>query len=415
MLQAAASQPQEDRDTMELSNLSRRRFLGTVLAVGAGMGLRSTGLAAMQSATPAAGFSASLLDRALDPGVSLMSEMTIYATFADLEAETIATGVTRPEGSTDRATIAPWLNAMIALALPQRLGSYALDPRWITFTGFDITQVDQAAEIGEPPSQVSMYAGRFDRTAVLAAWKAADYKEIQTGDIAIWSLAEDASFSIDNPVQQLLLAGHNNAAFIGNDLILYASTLPLLRDAIAAATGETASLGQNAMVAELLAASPALVSGALVNGPSLMWSLDPSIILGPNASEAAATAIAEQMTGPQMAPIVLALIGVTGGGPIPTANTPDATPIPTPDTATVEIALLMPSAEAAADAVAIAEDRLATMDSFATRQPYSRFFPSSEGSVADDAPVALLSLTLGEALPNIWYRMLFSRDLGFIG
>ena len=400
---------------MEFPHLSRRSFLGAVLAVGAGVALRSSGVAAMQPATPAAGFPTSLLDRAPDPGVSLMSEMTLYATFADLAAETIATGVARPEGTADRETVMPWLSAMIALALPQRLGNYALDPRWIEFTGFDITQVDQAAEIGEPPAQVSMYAGRFDRTAVLAAWKAAAYNEIASGDIAIWSLSEDASFSIDNPVQQLLLSGHNNAAFIGDDLIIYAPTLPLLKDAVAAATGESASLGQNPMVAELLAASPILVSGALVNGPSLMWSLDPSIILGANAPDVAATAIAEQMDGPQMAPILLALIGVTGGGPIPKPNTPDATPIPTPETAPMEVALLMPSAEAATDAVAIAQDRLATMNSFATRQPYQTFFSSWEGSVADGAPVALLSLTLGDAMPNIWYRLLFNRDLGFIG
>jgi hypothetical protein len=400
---------------MEFSNYSRRGFLGAVLAVGAGIALRSTGEAAMQSATPAAGFPTSLLDRALDPGVSLTSEMAIYATFADLEAETIATGVARPDGTADRATIGPWLSAMIALALPQRLGNYALDPRWVEFTGFDITQVDQAAEIGEPPAQVSMYAGRFDRSVVLDAWKAAAYNEIQSGDIAIWSISEDNSFSIDNPVQQLFLSGHNNAACLNDDLIVFAPTLALLKEAVSAATGETASLGQNALVAELLAASPTLVTGALVNGPSLMWSLDPSIVLGANAPEEAATAIAEQMARPQMAPIMLALIGVTGGGPIPTPNTPDATPIPTPETATMEIALLMPSAEAAADAVEIAQDRLATMDSFATRQPYQRFFSSWEGSVAQDAPVALLSLTLGEALPNIWYRLLFNRDLGFIG
>ena len=400
---------------MEFSNYSRRGFLGAVLAVGAGIALRSTGEAAMQSATPAAGFPRSLLDRALDPGVSLTSEMAIYATFADLEAETIATGVARPDGTADRATIGPWLSAMIALALPQRLGNYALDPRWVEFTGFDITQVDQAAEIGEPPAQVSMYAGRFDRSVVLDAWKAAAYNEIQSGDIAIWSISEDNSFSIDNPVQQLFLSGHNNAACLNDDLIVFAPTLALLKEAVSAATGETASLGQNALVAELLAASPTLVTGALVNGPSLMWSLDPSIVLGANAPEEAATAIAEQMARPQMAPIMLALIGVTGGGPIPTPNTPDATPIPTPETATMEIALLMPSAEAAADAVEIAQDRLATMDSFATRQPYQRFFSSWEGSVAQDAPVALLSLTLGEALPNIWYRLLFNRDLGFIG
>jgi hypothetical protein len=371
---------------------------------------------AAQSATPAVGgsFPQSLLDRAYDPGVSIASEMALIATFADLEAETIATGMTRPAGIADEEHLMPWLRAMYPLALPSRLGNYALDPRWVEFTGFDITQVDQAAEIGEPPAIVSMYAGRFDRETILGAWKHGDYQELQSGDIAIWSISEDESFSIDNPVQQLLLSGHNNAAMIGNDLIIYAARLDLLNDAIAAATDEASSLGQNPLVAELLSAAPTVVSGALVSGGALMSPIDPSVLIGSSPDEAA-TAIAEQMSGPQFPPILLGMIGITGGGPLPTPSDPDATPIPTPETATMEIALLMPSSDAAADAIAIAEDRLETMNSFANDVPYRTYFSSWAGSVAPDAPVALLSLELGEAPTLIWTRLLFNRDLGFIG
>src|SRR6478609_10556355 len=284
--------------------LSRRTLLGAALALsGSALVARRSAFAA-QSATPVAGgsFPQSLLDRAYDPGVSIASDMALIATFADLEAETIATGMTRPAGIADEQHLMPWLRAMFPLALPSRLGNYALDPRWVEFTGFDITQVDQTAEIGEPPDIVSMYAGRFDRETILGAWKKAEYQEIQSGDIAIWSISEDESFSLDNPVQQLLLSGHNNAAMIGDDLIIFAARLDLLKDAIAAATGDASRLGQNPLVAELLSASPTVVSGALVSGGSLLWSLDPSVILGSSPANAAATAIAEKMQEPQFPP-----------------------------------------------------------------------------------------------------------------
>jgi len=126
--------------------LSRRTLLGAALAL-CGSALMTVRPAfATQTATPvaAASFPASLLDRAYDPGVSIASELAIIATFADLEAETIATGVTRPAGIADEQHLKPWLRAMYPLALPSRLGNYALDPRWVEFTGFDFTQVDQA-------------------------------------------------------------------------------------------------------------------------------------------------------------------------------------------------------------------------------------------------------------------------------
>jgi len=402
---------------MHSPTLTRRTLLGAALALSGSALVVSPPTFAAQSATPVAGssFPQSLLDRAYDPGVSIASDIALIATFADLEAETLATGMTRPAGLADDQSLKFWLRAMYPLVLPSRLANYALDPRWVEFTGFDITQVDQAAEIGEPPAIVSMYAGRFDRDTVLNSWKKAAYKELETGDIAIWSISEDESFSMENPVQQLLLSAHNNAAMIGDDLIIFAARRDLLRDAVAAATGAASSLGQNALVATLLSASPTVVSGALVSGGALMWSLDPSIILGASSSDEVATAIAEQMSGPQFPPIVLAMVGITGGGPLPTSGEADATPIPTPETATMEVALLMPSGDAAAEAVAIAENRLETMSSFAANVPYRTYFPSWKASVASDAPVALLSLELGEAPAGIWSRLLFNRDLGFIG
>ena len=202
---------------------------------------------------------------------------------------------------------------------------------------------------------------------------------------------------------------------IDDDLIIFAARLDLLKDAVASATGEAPGLGQNPLVAELLSASPTVVSGALVSGGSLLWSLDPSVILGSSPANAAATAIAEKMQEPQFPPILLGMIGITGGGPLPMPSDPDATPIPTPETATMEIALLMPSSDAAADAIAIAEKRLETMDSFAAKVPYRSFFPSWKDRSLPMRRWRCFRSNWEKRRHSIWTRLLFARDLGFIG
>ncbi len=394
---------------------SRRSVLGMALAAG-GASLLGGRPALARQATPAAddaGWSDSILTRALIRGTLVTDETALIATFADLERQTIATGVQRPESNPSEEDIRAWLNPMYALALPGDYGHIQLIPEARAFAGFGFEDVYQAAEIGDPPGQVALYAGRFDREAVIGAWRDAGYNEIESGDVAIWSLSEDDSFELSNPLQQLFLNRHNNAAIIGDELILFTSTLAGLREAVAAATGEAESLAANEAIAPVLAATPRLVTGAIVPGSSLItafpWELEE------DEPDAIASAIADQMAAPQMPPVRIALIGITGGGPYPSAATSTGTPVPTPETARVEISLLTYSADEAEQAIAVAGERLETMGSRHSHLSYRDFFASWELSVAANAPVARLSLELGDAWPRIWSDLLFDRDLGFIG
>jgi hypothetical protein len=210
----------------------------------------------------------------------------------------------------------------------------------------------------------------------------------------------------------MFLARRNNAAIIGSDLVMFAPTLDLLREAIGSATGETSALGAAPGVAALLASTPALASSAIVAG-SAIQSLP--VNLG-DSPEEIATAIAEQQAQDQMPPVLMAMIGITPGGPLPTLDVtdPDATPAPTPETATLEISLLMLTQEAAQQAIEIAGERLETAVSFQTNHPFTEIFASWDLSVAPDAPVARLSITLQNTLPNIWTKLLFARDLPFL-
>jgi hypothetical protein len=409
--------------SQQFPSLSRRSLvaIAATLTGGAAIGIRGVlaappdvaHLPTEEVGTPVAtGESAigALLSRAYDPGTGIGDQLDLIATFADLDLETAALGITRPSEDADERDIVQWMSRMPGLALPQDM-AYFLTDEWKTSTGFGPTQISQTVEIGEPPARVAMFSGAFDRTTVINTWIDAGYNEIESdAEVAIYSIAEDDSFSLDNPVQRVFLSRRNNVAILGDDLVIFTSTLDLLREAIASALGETTPLGEAPGVAALFPNTPQLASGAFVSGSSLQ-SLPP---IG-SSPESAATAIAEQQSQGQIPPILLALIGVTPGGPMPTGDfSGEATPIPTPETARLELSLLMPSAEAAQQAIDIVGERLPTAISYRINQPLTVYFKSWDLSVAEDAPVARISIELQNSMPKLWMDMLFARDFTFL-
>lgn len=365
------------------------------------------------SDAPPASAAGSLFDRAYDPGTGLVEQTSIVATFADFDAETAALGLTKPAAGASDEEITDWLRRMPGLAVPQDY-SYLLTPEWREYTGFDAAQVSQTMEVGEPPAVVALYAGSFDRATAIETWVAGGYEEIEDdGDVAIYSIAEDQSFDLSNPIQQVFLARRNNVAIVGNELILFTSSLDLLRAALASATGAAPPLGEAPGVATLLGNTPRLASGAVVSGSAIQTL--PVDIIGSTPDEIA-TAISEQQSQDQVPPILLALVGVTPGGPMPTLDltNPDATPAPSPETATLELSLLMLTMDAAQQAIDIVGERLETAVSLRSNQPFTEIFASWELAVGEDAPVARLSFTLQNALPKIWMDLLFARDFPFL-
>jgi hypothetical protein len=350
-------------------------------------------------------------------GDVISDDMLMIATFADLERQSIATGVARPVRDPGEEELFRWLNAMFALAMPGDYAPYAVSPEARAFAGFGFEEVSQTVELGDPPRTIAMYQGAFDRDAVLAAWAEAGYSEEQSesADVSIWNIAEDDEISLENSVQRIFLARHNNAAFIGDDLIIFTSTRDRMQEAIAAATGKASSLGANSAVAELLEATPPLASGVIVPGNSIMVPLGGAI---PEEDPGAvASAIADQIAAPQMPPVRLALIGITGGGPYPTRETATGTgtPVPTPELARIEIALQTYSPDEARQAIEVAGDRLETGASQLTGQSYNELFASWELAAAEGSPIARITLELGESWPKIWTDLLYARDYGFIG
>lgn len=405
--------------------LSRRSLvaIAATLTGGAAIGMRGVFAAPPDVAhqpTPGAGTpvaadgtaTKSLLDRSYDPGTGLVDQLPIIAMYADLDLATAGLGIERPGVGAPDDDVSDWSRMLTGVAFPQSF-AYLLTPEWKQYTGFDIAQVSQTIEIGEPPDMVSLVRGAFDRDTAITTWSDGGYKKIQDdGEIAIYSISEDADMDLNNPIQKTFLARRNNAAIIGDDLVIFTSTLDLMRDAIASATGDTKPLGSAPGVAALISSTPELASGAFASGSSLQ--LLPADMIG-SAPDDIATAIAAQQSQTPVPPILLALIGVTPGGPMPTNGiTGEATPIPTPETATLEISLLMATSGSAQQAIDIIGERLPTAVSYRTNQPLTEWFKSWELSVAGDAPVARISIEIQNAYPKIWMDMLFSRDFSFL-
>jgi hypothetical protein len=144
---------------------------------------------------------------------------------------------------------------------------------------------------------------------------------------------------------------------------------------------------------------------------------DPAILGGSQdeIATAIASAIADSQTAPAVPPILLMLIGVTPGGPIPAMNpSTGATPDPGPVAATMELSLLFLSREEAEDAIVSIDKNLQDGFSLMTNQPLTERFASWELSVAENDPVARVSIALKETFPSIWRKMLYARDLPFL-
>jgi hypothetical protein len=406
-----------------IPHLSRRSLLalmgllGGVAAAGTGRAragvLASTPQASAMNGTPEALSSTAahpLFDRAQDPRPG--EQLEIIASFADLERETQALGLTRPDRTATQREKTSWLTKMTGLAFPRDF-AYSATTEWYQFTGFDVADVHQTIEVGEFPDRAVLWAGAFDREIAISTWSDGGYERIQDdGEIAIYSISADASSDLDNPIQRVFLAGRNNVAIVGDELVIFTPTLDLLRTAIERATGIGTALGDAPDVAALLGATPELASSAIVSGAALQsmpdWMIE-------EAPDDIAAAIATQMAQSQMPPIQLGLIGITPGGPMPAGDfSGEATPIPTPETARLELSLLMDSAEAARHAIDVVGERLKTAVSLRINRPFSIMFASWDLSVAPNAPVARISIELTDVMPKIWRDMLDSRDLSFL-
>jgi hypothetical protein len=342
------------------------------------------------------------------------------AEFANVELQLATVGVTPPTSTDDPEGFHQWFLATLWLPFPRSIQGSGLDPDWHDVFGFDLLQIDQSLVTGVPPEQITFLRGRFDQNEVTTALTNTGYQLVDVDGVPAYSLFADATIDLQNPASLLALNSMNNAVFLPDGTLVFAATLELIREVVAVSQGNATSLADRLDVSALVQAMPrplstaVLVPGAVLSLGDMMVA---QMIEDPNRLDELMAEI-DQLG--EMPPITMALVGVTPGGPLEPASsdgTPEATPIPeTTDPALLEIGLLTLTPGDARTAEEVVVARIAALDSLITQQPYADMFTTVTPVGPAGVPVAVIELGLrDEVLPSVWSRLLFTRDMLFVG
>lgn len=323
-------------------------------------------------------------------GDTALSKQT--ATFANIAGQLKAVEAQPPADLGDETALHVWTTAMRGMAGPESL-QWALTPDWKTTFGFEVFDIDQSLEFGMPPLVLTAYRGRFMPDAIGAALKVSGYKPIDRADAAVWSLAEDATISFDNPANHLALSRMNNVAVIGTDVLLAAPRLDALKAMLDTVASKRPSMAANADLAALVKATTVdLASGLFVSGDSVAG---------------AAT------------PVKTVLAGITFGAAVPPeASTPVSAFARQSTVALAKMELTALTARKT-DAVALSksiDSGLRTKKSQVTQEPYTDFFSDWKIGLFEDDAIVTVELTFASGhAPASWSQFISQRDLGFLG
>ncbi|HET8523867.1 MAG TPA: hypothetical protein VFL82_11555 [Thermomicrobiales bacterium] len=332
--------------------------------------------------------------------------------FGDAKAQLDAVGMKTPATAEGNA-FRDWMSATRGVALPDLVLRNGLRPEFSDAFGFDLLQVDAGMVVGAPPATITYLRGRFDEDTLRSAWQKSGYKEVDAGGQQVFSLSAEPTVSLDNPIGQMALAAANNAAILPDGTVVFTPSLDLMRQVVAVVQGAKPSLAQNPQIGSLVSSlAEPLVSAFLLGGNAL--TLD-RLVSGAGAPPEVFTKVKGEVeaTG-KLAPVKLALFGVTAGGPLMPVQG-GGTPIATERAADFVIELLMADQQAAQAATQIIPKRLASLDSIRTRQPYTDLVTLHKIDVAPDAPVVAIHLDFAaDRPPATWTTMVSSNDLLFL-
>lgn len=321
-------------------------------------------------------------------GAASPDQMGVIVSYADLVGQLAAV-----DGPIDN--IIPRAH----LLLPPVVARYGAEPLRDAF-GFDLTQFDQGLRFGEGPSETAILRGRFDHEALRGAWQRLGYRVTRDDRSGVTRASFEASPDLvsNDPVASEALGRMAQAAILADGTLVFSASPRTIEAVVAAAARSRPALAGQPDVGLLLEAMGSdLASAVLVDG----------------------TALRGAPEGAPLAPVRLALLGVTPGGPIHwPGSAPVETPVP-PDQprARFRIALLFSTASDASLAVPVIEDRLATHESIRRGVPFADLFPAAdrEVRVLPDVPVVVVDLGFAADAPlSLWAELLIQRDLGFV-
>lgn len=392
-------------------------ILALVLVI-AGLHAASGHARAAQATPVAAGTSSSPLADFLrlvpDPwGEGSESPLPLF-TYADLGDQLAALGLEPPSSWQDEDGIAGLVAATAGMA-PLEIWTMATQEpdRWSELFGFDAIQIDQALQYGTPPSVLTLVRGRFDTARMRAAWTQSGYKDEESVDGAIIaSLLPEGGMDLRLDVSRFALGRMNNVAILPDGTIAFAPTLADIHRVIDAAAGRIPSVADQPEVGALLGAvAVPLASAQLIRGNDLRRQPP-----GPAVTNAGTPTVAFESPG-ELPPVRLALLGITVGGPLQTRGDAAATPAsvaPGEPLARLVFAAVFDDEAAAAAAVPIIENRLATGGSTVLQESYADLFGAGSVTAATGSPVVLIILDAVQGRRGLWSTLYMVGDLAFL-
>lgn len=394
--------------------LSRRRFLSAALALPS-LALVPPTLARAQSSSPAAPIDPDLWHYLTLSPLSVanpMQAMPVIAGNQRLQADTLDFAL--PFDMNDDEQRHEWIQGTFNVTLPASILQNVFRPEWSSLTGFDITQVETGAEIGEPPDMVTFLRGSFDPTFIQAAQLVGGYQPLEIGGHVVMSLHETAEIDLTNTLQAMVLARMNNSTVLDDGTLVYASTLELIEQVLAPET----TLSTLPEVERAMATLDAPLISSTLLGPGSFLPGIPAEIFQPQSQDEIAAAILA-MREQDAPPIVLgAIAGSTAGGPITLERVADdATPDPfgllSQPKSETKFALVYATPDEAQIAAGQIVRRLATGSSMVNDRPWSELFTTWSAVPNPQQSSVLVTIEWSDRPANTM-ALIFNRDLGFI-
>jgi hypothetical protein len=303
----------------------------------------------------------------LIPNTAAVREATPIFSYADYHAALEARGMPVPEslagyldGGEADGPLAPTLPPAGPSAMLPYL--FAGGPEYPQTVGFDFFQVAQAAEFGTPPGMGQILIGDFDTAMIFAAYMLRGYTAVDEDEHGTLLCPADGC---DTGTKQNLRGtdpanpfgghlGRSEPIFVGDGVLLNSPDDTLVEAMVEAHADSASSLAdapEFQAIAGVLAAYP-YVSAVMAVSPLAVTTLDPRAMTeNPEAAEA----LMASLEAEPLAPYVMAAFASAADGENEYG-----------------LALLVyVNADAAQDAAAVIDNRLATLESMRTRQLYA--------------------------------------------
>lgn len=399
---------------MDAVSPTRRRLIAATAAGLIAARLPCAGVA--QHATPTAaavdddGSLPAMLARARDPVLDGGTGPTTLCTYANIARQLEVRGL-RPLDSAmaDADRLSEWIDGVDGLYLDDVFAQRALQEELWDLIGFDPSQITQTMTVGDPPRVTRIYRGAFDGAAIRRALGASGYERVETPRGPILSIGATGEYSLDDPIQRLVIGAYNNIAAVGDTHVIASPFLADVESALAALAGGEATLATNRAVATLLAAlGEELVSATVVDGSYLSVA---------NLPDFAREGIGTPVPAAIIPPAAYAVFGITPGSmpsrykdedPQLQGDNDDTAP-----RSAFILGLHLGSAQEASAAVPVIEARVAEGVSVLTGQPYAELLGEPEVAAVPGTPVVKIRIT-GDRIGRIWLRMVFSLDLVYV-